>query len=319
METIPQFLCFRFKGLKRPDELIATSEKTGWSFRKWQNWKQIYIEPSDKSLLKKCGDALVDHAKFSMSDFGRISEIMVKVARWRKDREDLSIPPDPLPAWSELDELLRVFVAAPAAVAVKIQRDHGGLTDVSEDCRLDVFYWLLLMEFFQKLQSPCLKAISKANLTDLKRLEQAITESIRELYISVGLRVPAFSSDTRSRKLVSKCYKDLGFSEPNYDLKVPWETARTSSAISQPLVCFDPLGPVELLRISYRESALLLCINKDHALVKELDRLSSKRVLELLLAAYAEAVASLPNKQDDFEQFSTLLALKAKRLIVNGS
>jgi hypothetical protein len=317
MTTIPEFLCFRYKGLKRPEQILGEAKKVGWKFRKWQNWEQIYIEPSDKYLLKKCGDALVDHTDFEIEDFGRISEILLKVASWRKDSKSMSAPPDILPAWNALDDLLMVFMANPAAVAVKMQRDLGGVDGVAKTHLLDVFYWHLLTEFFQKLNLPGLTSVTFVRPWDLKTLEGATSESIRALYKSVGLTLPITSSDPKSRKLVSRCYKDLGFSEPVYDLDVPWEAVPTTAAVCRPLVCYESLGSVELIQISHRETTLLLRINKDHALVKATDRLSPKDVLELLLTAYAEAVAALPNKQEELGNVSTLLAMKARNLLAN--
>jgi hypothetical protein len=319
MGTIPQFLCFRYKGLKRPDQITSANTKIGWSFRKWQKWEQVHIEPGDKALLKTCGDTLVDQGDFNLDSFGRISEILLNVARWQRDRENLAIPPDPLPAWNALYELMKVFSATPSAVAVKMQRDIGGVDGVAKDRLLDVFYWHLLTEYFQELKHPQLKAVTFTKPWDLNRLEQATVESIRDVYVSVGLRVPEVSSDSWSRKLVSKCYQDLGFSKPIYDQEIPWGNADAKPSICNPLISFESLGALELLRISHRESALLLCINKDHELVKAIDHLSPKKVLELLLSAYAESVASFPNKQDELKQVSTLLGMKAKHLLTNCS
>src|SRR5687767_4753256 len=107
LKTIPEFFCYRFKGVRRVDQILVAAVPFAWKCRKYQNWKEVQNGPDDKQTLLRFADALLTEGRVNLSDFGCISRIFYNVQRWRKDKE-FADEVDTLPSWSELDTLLQV-------------------------------------------------------------------------------------------------------------------------------------------------------------------------------------------------------------------
>ena len=249
-ETIPEFLCFRYKGLKRPDQLIAAHTKEGWSFRKWQNWKRVHVGSEDKSLLKLCGDRLVDKGEFDLKHFGRLSQILLNVQRWRKDRESLSVEPDPLASWDSLNRLLAVAKANPNVIMQKLLRDVKDAKEIPQVGILDVFYWHSLAEFFDQLKHPNLNHLAFSQPWDLEKLNTKVCEAITHLYASVGLKPPKRGLRTSAKNMTAQCYVDLGFPEPSYKVVIKTEPHTSKPNDKQPIIEYDSFGPLSLLKLA---------------------------------------------------------------------
>lgn len=313
-ETIPQFLCFRYKGLKRPAEVLADATKLGWSFRKWQNWKQVHVSPEDKQLLKSLGDQLVDHQRFDLMHFGRVSQILLNVQRWRKDRENLAVEPDPLPAWIECERLLVVADENPNVILQQLHRDLAGANSIPAADLVDIFAWHNLALFFSKLKQPDISLSGFWAPWDFALLAEQVRSAIAKLYVSVGLTVPKLSS---VRGLTAKCMCDLGFPAVNHQAALEPTSLPPEPHHKLPIIKYTSQGPLSLLQVSNVEGHVYVAINRDHAFVKGISEMNPKDALEMILTAYAEAATELLRKENDFEQLSLRMGVGLKRLIAS--
>src|SRR5438105_3185607 len=143
---IPEFLCYKYKGVKRVDQIQASAVPFGWKCRKYQNWKEIQNAPDDKRLLLAFADALLNGSQFRLSDYGRISGIFFNVQRWRKDKDALAEEPDVLPSWTELNSLLHIVAENPKVVVQKLEKEVPGFKQIPLDSLPEFFYGWVTVE-----------------------------------------------------------------------------------------------------------------------------------------------------------------------------
>jgi hypothetical protein len=311
---IPEFLCFKYKGVKRVDQIQASTVPFAWKCRKYQNWKEIQNAPDDKKLLLKFAEALLDGGKLTLSDYGRISGIFFNVQRWRKDKEALAEEPDILPSWAELDSLLHVVASNPKVVVQKLEKDVPNFRQIPLGSMIEFFFGWALLEMLKSQKIPSLPPVDFRPHTDKATIDAQIKNLITFLYTSAGLSSPAVPGDAGVSVMISAAHKDLGFPAARFDYTFSNSDLADAHPPKTIVICYAQLPPLQIIRTKEIEQHIHLTINGDHDFVRDAVKdEKTKALLEAVLSAYAEALQQLPAQKDALEAVTSYLGIILKR------
>ena len=311
LKTIPEFLCYRYKGVRRIDQILATAVPFGWKCRKYQNWKEVQSETHDKQTLLRFADALLDGGKVNTPDFGTISRIFYNVQRWRKDKE-FADEADAAPSWVELDTLLQVAGENPKVVIQKLEKEVPGLKQVPPQTLWELFYAWGLLQMLKAQKVPGLPDLGLKAVAEKNNLEEQIVRLIQFLYTSVGLSPVGHGSNVRT--LLTTVCKDLGLPPPPFQHEFAPEDLVQNTPAKTLVIRYAEWNPLQLMKSADPEGHLHLTINKNHEFVKRaLSDPKSKALLETMLSAYAEAVQRFPAHKETLEALTACLGLNLQR------
>jgi len=312
--TIPEFLCFKYKGVRRVDQILANFVPFAWKCRKYQNWKDVQNAADDKPCLLNFAEELLDGGKIVLSDYGRISGIFYNVQRWRKDKQELAAEPDILTSWTEVDCLLSVVAENPKIVVQKLEKEVSGARQIPLSLVWDFFYMWTLLEMLKAQKVPGLPDAEMSPITDKEKLERNITKIVGFLYGSVGLSTPALRRNSGVRGLIATTYRDLGFPTLGFDHIFSKEDFGNTHSPKTVVVRYAELGPLQLLKTDEVEGNIRLAINSDHAFVQEAVKDDkAKTTLEYFLSAYAEASQQFPAQKESLEALTSYLGIILRR------
>lgn len=310
-QPLPEFLCLKYKGVRRIDQILAQAESFGWKCRKYQNWKQVHVENADKLLLKSVGDLLIDEGKFDLKAFGRLSKIFLNVQRWRADREQMAVDPELLVGWSDLDRLLHVIKERPVILTQKLRRDFTGYEGLSKDSALTLFFATLLLKMLNDEGVPLAAKLSLEPSMPAQERDEVVRRLIQNLYSAVGLPSPPVKPTAGG--ILPLVFANLGFSQPSFDpASYKWDlTEPTPTAVT---LRYIQLSPSVLMKVEISEGATVLVLNSQHPFLADiLKNPSAKAAVEQLLSAYAEAMQQMPSSNEDLVLFTSLVGMILRR------
>jgi hypothetical protein len=313
-KTIPEFLCYKYKGVKRADQILASAVQFAWRCRKYQNWKDVQNSPDDKQTLLRFADALLDSGKYRAADYGKISVIFYNVQRWRKDKQELAEEPDILASWSEAECLISVALENPNVVAQKLGKEIQGAQQIHVDLLWDFFYAWTIFEMLKVQKVPALPACDFKSNMDRNRLDEQIEQIVRFFYNSGGLDAPEPARGTGSRGSLLAIYADLGLPTPRFNhlfSKDDWTASQTPTAI---VLRYTTLSPLQLMKVEEVEGNIHLSINSTHDYVKEVVKdTRTKFLFEAVASAYAEAGQQMPAHKEVLDTLTSYLGIILKR------
>jgi hypothetical protein len=313
-KTIPEFLCYRYKGVRRTDQILANAVQFAWKCRKYQNWKEVQNAPDDKQVLLKFADSILDDGKLRASDYGRISGIFYNVQRWRKDKQELAEEPDSLPSWTELDTLLHVVDANPKVVVHKLEKEVLDFKQIPLSSIWDFFYCWALLQMLQAQKVPDLPSMDTTYTAHSEKLAQQITTLVHRLYSAAGLNCPTPPCNSGVRGLISAACADLGLPAPRFHHEFSLADFTDRPAAKTIVVQHASLDPLQLIKIGEVEGHIRLTINADHAFVQAaLTDEKARTVLEIFLTAYAEAAQQLPAQKETLDALISYMGIILKR------
>lgn len=313
VQAIPEFLCFKYKGVRRIDQVLADPVKIGWRCRKYQNWKEIYSAADDKKFLLAVADRLIEKGSFSPSDFGRFSRIMFNVQRWRKDKKEFALEPDHHPSWATVDCLLAVVRENPKVALQKMQKDVPGFSRAQPAYFWEFFYSHTLAALLQLQGVPRFQnLVPAAGFTDSESADRVADTLTKELYDCAGLQAATKTKST-ARERLGGAFSDLGFGNLLFDVNFSAGDF-TSPAPTAMVLKYQQLEPSRLLRLDEVEGSARLTINSSHGFVQEASKEpSTQAVMEAILVAYAEATRKLPAQRDTCETVSSYMGLLLRK------
>ena len=109
----------------------------GWKCRKWQNWSAIHAEQDDRMVLRTFGDSAVENQIVESDLLERVYSIFLNVARWRLDKQSLSIDPPKTESWAFANNMLNATLKEPRIAqkylheTLGLQIDNTSLSDYS--------------------------------------------------------------------------------------------------------------------------------------------------------------------------------------------
>ncbi len=313
-ETIPEFLCYRYKGVRRVDQILANPVHFGWKCRKYQNWKEIQNAPDDKQLLLKFADALIDRATLSIEYFGRISGIFYNVQRWRKDKQELADEPDPLPGWVELESLLNVVAENPRIVIQRLEKEIPHLNQIPPSALWELFYGWTIQQMLKAHKMPGVPDFDTTVAAEKEKLDHQVGRLIHFLYSSVGLTCPALPNGSSVQTLISRACEELGFPAPRFDYVFESADLAHGPPPKGIVIRYAKLGPLQLMKAAEVEGHIHLVINEDHEFAKAAAKEErTKALLETFLSALAEAIQKLPAQKDTLDALTSYLGVILKR------
>jgi hypothetical protein len=313
-KPIPEFLCYKYKGVKRADQIQASAVQFAWKCRKYQNWKAVQNDSGDKELLLKFADALLDGGTLRLSDYGRISGIFFNVQRWRKDKDELAEEPDILPSWTEHDALMHVVAGNPKVVLQKLEKELSGFKHIPLSFLPEFFFAWSLIEMLKAQKASNLPEIDLKPPFDMEIFGERVETFVHLFYTSVGLSIPAVSPSSRLRELLCAAHRDLGFPIPRFDHTFSSADVDQGRPPKMVVVRYGQLGPLQLMKATEVEGHIHLVINEEHSFVRHAAKdANTKESLETFLSAYAEAVQEMPSHKDAFEALTSYLGIILKR------
>jgi hypothetical protein len=307
-----EFLCFKFKGVRRIDQITENATSVGWKCRKYQNWKQVHAESTDKALLKTVGDSLIDTGVFEPTSFGRLSTIFYNVQRWRADREEMQVDPDVMKPWEELDRLLHVINEQPTVLPSLLRKEFTGSDAIPRKHAPAFLFGVLLLKMLRAEKVPFAVSLDlKASLPEPQQ-DAVIRDVVANLYQSVGLWKPNPKSATSS--ILGQAYLDLGFPELSFDAETyRWEPTLGPTE-PKLTVRYLPLDPSVLMRVDSVETNTVLVLNSKHPFIIATSQDDQTRAaIERLLSACAEAMQQMPSRNEDFALFTSILGMILRR------
>ena len=303
-----EFLAYKYKGLKRVDQIDAN---VGWKCRKYIRWSEMHNHESDRQALRIFGDCIIDEGSVALTVYGQVTEVLLNVQRWRKDKENLSIEPDTLDEWLIVNDTLDAYEESPQ-VAI------GWLTDRFIDFSDEpitaqiTFLICLLDEFFSAIDLPFYESFQFAGGAKGTRICQEFLDHIETVYHSVGLKK---HSDVSPSPIVAitELFSDFGFSTPTIrsDLEIDHLVHNKKRSV---VVHFVKKSDGGLLSARFRKGRVHLDLIQDHPFFRE--NLENEEIADVLVRffeCYVLAEQDLIAHSEIIDSFTGFLAIHLAR------
>lgn len=303
---LPEFLAYRYVGLKRPDQILLDREGVGWKCRKYIRWRQVHNKPDDGRVLKSFADGLFDEEKVNLSLYGQVNLILLNVQKWRLDRDKLSVEPPLNEAWNYLETLLQVVSHSPQVMVQWLSERISKLPDSSSNIQ-HTFYLQALNDFFSKQNLPFYSLLGERYViseTEAKSA-QVIRKHFKPIYKSVGAEFP---DDLQPSALLKRIYQDFGFGVISVRPTLKLEKQPTTTISNQVFLEYKALEVIRLLNISSVQGNIVLQLNSSNPFIVEMVKHEdAKGLLEMFFRSYAKSVLAMSGAEDAISAFSGYL------------
>jgi hypothetical protein len=308
---IPEFLCYKYKGVKRIDQIRANAVPFAWKCRKYQNWKAVQNRPDDKEVLLKFADAVLEKNQFPMENYGQIAEIFYNVQRWRKDNDELLPEAEIASSWAAVDSITRLISENPKVLIQKLEKDICDPHEIPASLISEFFF---AKEVCEMLSSQKVQEVPTA-CVNYRCAEMELTTAIRALvtfmYDTAAVKTNDLGTANTTKEMLNCLYRDLGFPAPNFSQVYTPQDFSNSPVPRSVIIRYAKLDPLRLFRPVPVEGHIDLIINENHEFVRSvLKDEKAKQVLEHFLSAYAEASEKLPTQKESLDSLTSYLAAR---------
>lgn len=305
----PEFLAFRYQGVRRIDEILAKPSDIAWKCRKYIKWREVHDSPSDAKALYAFADDLLERGKLRKDLYGAISAVCLNVQKWRLDKETLSIDPPPRKEWEKRDVLFKAARNNPSIIRARLSELHvnpGPLSNLATQilfyaCELDSFFRMQNIEDYPA--APLAKSL-------LAQEEAAFAETLLRRfgipYQYFGITPP---QATVTNQVLDHIATDLGFEHVALDPKLTIPAAATPSN-ADAIVELRPLEKFRLIQVDSASGIPHIRVNSTHPFVASLldNGKLDPRILAFL-KAYGSSMLSMAGSLDTLEAFNSHLGL----------
>ncbi|MFN1835262.1 hypothetical protein AB2B38_008370 [Balneola sp. MJW-20] len=300
-----EFIGLKYKGVKSVYDLKESDDlktRIGWKCRKYQNWKEVHHTQSDKDSLRKFGDALVDQSEILLDMLGDVNLVLLKVQRWRLDKENFDVDPPNRKEYDELKVLIgNVREEKQFIISYLVEKGYSP-NELKVDIQL-LFYILLLKNY---LESVTTVSFPKTLIDTI--INEEIFSSFDQLYQDHSLKL---NLDNEARYVIQCIYEDLGFNihyydELNIESDIRLEKRKT-------VVEYKKMSVSELVNISTIGHSTLIKLNENNLYIKKIlssNNESERMRFEKFIKAIAESYLDLNDHQDVLDTFLSYLSLK---------
>jgi len=300
-----EFLGLKYQGLKTIYELQESGHlKTdiGWKCRKYIRWRDVHEKQADREILKLFGDSLVDENKIKLEYLGDINAILLKVQKWRLDKETFSVEPALEPAYEKVIILLDNVNSYPSYIGSYL-KDKGLINGSTEYDIQSIFYLNVLKEYFEsitRLSVPLILSNESINVNIFYFFER--------IYKDHGLN--QFSLNDY-REIILSIYKDLGFSISFHE-EIEIENKDIIKEL-RVVINYKKMNLSEFMNVSNIANTTYIELNKNNLYIKEIldsENVIIKEYFEIFIKSLSNSYIDLIEKQDVLDTFFNYLSLK---------
>lgn len=309
---LPEFLAYRYEGLKRPDQILLQKENIGWKCRKYIRWRQVHTLPDDGKVLWTFANDLFEKGEVDLNLYGQVNLILLNVQRWRLDKDNLSVDPPANEAWEYVSTLLQIVSLSPQTIVQWLSEKSIEMPESPVQTQV-VFYLHLLDEFFSRQQIPFYLSLSESGITllNITKFDKVIREHFSNIYESVGL---SFPRNLRVHELIQQIYKDLGFNAVSIQKGLKIDSLPAKPVKSQVFVEYKPLEGVKLFKVRSIHGNVFLQLNDNHAFVREvLQDDKAKKLFEGFFKCYAISIIEMTSLSESILTFSAYLETRLEQ------
>ena len=277
------YLALKYKAIKLTHELTEKQLiDVGWKCRKYQRWDQVHVSEGDNLKLRMFGDSAVDDLEFNFEVLGRVNEILLNVARWRLDKEELSIEPPKNEAWDHAFNILKATIDSPKLgylyLAEKLGSRRNSLqpVNVSEYLTKYLVASVIASRLNKKVTYPETESLD----LDLDVLVESVTNNVEipdELEEIFGIRdIFAVAGEIGLPSIEFVEYPNVSFDEVE--------------EVFEELINYSELSSVDLLTYENTGSMFVTTVNKNNRFISAiLENESNRTFNSMVWKAYASA------------------------------
>lgn len=277
---LPSFLCLKYQGVRAPAAILQESRSFAFKCRKYSRWQAVQVEPDkDRKLLLRVADDILEEGKLDRKDFPRLSEIWLKVQRWRVDKENFAIEPPLTESWESLNYSFKLAGERPESV-----RDSAGLMpfyDQKQSWKTVVDLWVLwqMDQFLAGSAKSVYESVPESVwvVGIPKNIFSAFSQGVVAVYSDLGMPIPLNKID------IKRLVADLGLelpkiSQPASTTPVIYKREQDSVRVE-----YRALGKSVLVVPKSVQGQVLVLLSTDHPFIKRNSVTpEGKRVLEEL-------------------------------------
>lgn len=307
----PEFLSYRFAGVKKPDQILSHHNDVGWKCRKYIRWRQVHSEPGDEKILKAFADGLIEKTSLDLSVYGRISSILLNVQKWRLDREHLAIDPPSNEAWEYVNTLLQVAKASPQVMVRWLTERSVDIPESSSDIQI-VFYLHLLDEFLSRQSGGVYSASHKSQdpLKVQSDLREVIARQVGPTYESVGVVWP---KRLAPEPLMERIYDDFGFAGVSVDPELVIDRSASGFGKTEVFISYKTLEGSKLLRVNSIHGNIFLELNESHPFIQRVRDDPAMELFEAFFKCYALSMIETASLSSAIDTLNSYLEIHLKQ------
>lgn len=309
-DTIPNFLCYRYKLVLRIDKIEGSAVQFAWKCRKYQNWTEVLNSPEDKQVLLRVASGLLADGKFERDTYGIISAIFFKVQQWRQQKNELPVPPEAHPSWNRCASLFQIAIANPQVMLRELEGVAANLDQLPRAALAVLFYVRALQDMLSTQKVPGIPVCDLSQYSSMAQLTQCATSLIAFLYTSTGLPAPRASVEPNLQALLTTSLKDLGFATPSFGYEFAPSDFVNAAHVKPTVITYEQLTDQRIFKIKEVSGQIQLVINSNHRFVIEAAAQdNTKMLLANFLSAYCLALVEQPAARDALDDHTAYMSL----------
>lgn len=312
----PEFLALKYIGVPTVEKLKENAKSYGWKCRKYSRWKQVHIEPDDASILHEMGTSLIDEGEVDCAVYARVSEIWLRVQRWRFDKDKLEIDPPKNEAWERMKVGVQVAIEYPhSIVSFLFSRGVKNELNAYSGCML-----FLLHHLSDLLQDIGIKPVNEfsdlvqTNSFSKESLDSVLTALVDRLY---GEQCVSTSTARQGVDLINQVLMDLGIDTFVFPDNLPYSDVEVDEEPSV-IVEYAMLERDKAIDIKTTKGKTIVILNEHHIGIQNMMGISGQNAIEILFAAIGETVNDMPSKEKVLNDFLALFSLHLIQLSSGG-
>jgi hypothetical protein len=307
---IPEFLAFRYEGVRRIDEILAKPSDVGWKCRRYIKWRDVHNSKTDANALYTFAEDLLDKGKFRKDLYGTISAVCLNVQKWRLDKEKLSVDPPGRKEWERRDVLFKAVKNNAGLIPARLAEHRVTIDTLTSSAIQVLFYACELDSFFraQNIEGYPAEPISKGLLGEKESTHaKLLLQRFAIPYQYFGLNRP---KAVEASEVIAQVASDLGFAAIVIDPKLAIPT-RTTQTNAEALVELVPMEKFKIIQVENASGIAHIRINSQHRFIASLvhgGKLDPR--LATFLKAYGSSMLSMAGSLDTLETFNSYLGLE---------
>jgi len=312
----PELIAIKYIGVPTVAELRENAEAYGWKCRKYSGWKKVHIERDDVGVLHRMADSLIDKGEVDCAVYGRISEIWLRIQRWKIDKIDLRIEPPRKAAWERISVGTQVALQHPHSI-VSFLHSRGAKKELNAH---DGSMLFLLQHFSDLLRNTgmapavvlpdCTSPESQA----INGLNKAAAALVDQLYKEQCANI---DTSVKGLDLINLVLNDLEIADFMPPEHLPYADVDIDGEPNV-IVEYSILGKDKLIETKMIKGKTIVVLNKDHVGLQNIREMTGNNAMEILFAAMGATVNDMSAKENVLNDYLALFSLHLIQLSSGG-
>ena len=307
---IPEFLPFRFQGVRRVDEVLANPKDFGWKCRKYIKWREVHSSEASAKALYSFAETLIDKGCLLLSLYGEVCSVCLNVQKWRIDKETLSVEPPRRKGWEKRSILFSAARVNPALIATHLA-DRGLAPNEFDGLVMQIIFFASEIDTFLREQNiksyptePLLTRLLHVSSTELAAL---LHEYFSFAYKEVELIAP---KELEALQFLERVLRDLGFEDVTITATLTI-SSHSVRGISEAPLEMVALHKFTLIEVAITSGITRIRLNKNHKFVRAI---TENGILpphfEAFFKNYAKCMVRMGGSIDTLETFNAYLGME---------